>query len=58
MLLHTKANGIIEIRPGQEIEINETLDHPYLRLEVPPKTKRVKFKEDAKPKEEEVEVDG
>lgn len=41
MLLYTTSKGLIEIRPGQEIELSEEITHPFLDPVTPPPEKRV-----------------
>jgi hypothetical protein len=59
MLIFTHSEGLLELRPGQEIELKEEVSYPYLELIQPPVKKRVTKKRTRKVDiEEEVSTDG
>lgn len=59
MLIFTHSEGLLEIRPGQEVELEKEVNYPYLQLIEPPVKKRVTKKRARKVDiEEEVSTDG
>ena len=59
MLIFTHSEGLLELRPGQEIELKEEVSYPYLELIQPSVKKRVTKKRTRKVDiEEEVSTDG
>ena len=48
ILIYTASEGLLEIRPGQEIEVSESLSYPYLELVKETTVKRGTKKRSAK----------